>query len=127
LFWILIFDFVRIWVDGGPGCRQCIADDRLGFLQDAAQMIRSLEALRINLVMSSVPDGRAANHPLWADTFNPPMGAPLPGAWVRTGLDFFARQLGDLDLLRREFRQNSFCSGVAAPQRGHRQARRTRA
>ena len=30
--------------------RQRIADDRLGFLQDAAQMIRSPEALRINLV-----------------------------------------------------------------------------
>ena len=30
--------------------RQSIADDRLGFLQDAAQMIRSPEALRIDLV-----------------------------------------------------------------------------
>jgi hypothetical protein len=34
--------------------------------------------------MSSVPDGRAANHPFSAITFNPPMGASLPGAWVRT-------------------------------------------
>src|ERR1039458_1498256 len=32
--------------------------------------------------MSFVPDGRAANHPLSATTFSPPLGAPLPGAWV---------------------------------------------
>ena len=34
--------------------------------------------------MSSVPDGRAANQPLSRLTFKPPMGAPLPGAWVST-------------------------------------------
>jgi hypothetical protein len=34
--------------------------------------------------MSSVPDGCAANHPLFAITLTPLMGAPLPGAWVRT-------------------------------------------
>jgi hypothetical protein len=34
------------------------------------------------LQMSSIPDGRAANHPLFALTFRPPMGALLPGAWV---------------------------------------------
>jgi hypothetical protein len=33
--------------------------------------------------MSSIPDGRAANHPLSATTFNPPMRAPWPGALVR--------------------------------------------
>src|SRR5271165_1683884 len=33
--------------------------------------------------MSSVPDGRAANQPLAVITFKPPIGAPLPGAWVR--------------------------------------------
>ena len=33
--------------------------------------------------MSSVPDGRAANQPLSAITFIPPIGASLPGAWVR--------------------------------------------
>jgi len=32
--------------------------------------------------MFSVPDGRAANHPLRALTFRPPIGAPLLGAWV---------------------------------------------
>jgi hypothetical protein len=31
-------------------CRQSIAENRLGFLQDAAQMIRSSEALYIDLV-----------------------------------------------------------------------------
>jgi hypothetical protein len=60
--------------------------------------------------MSSVPDGRAANHPLAALTFTPPMGAPLPGALVRmlrSGAGFpaielaisgniFASAMGDL-------------------------------
>src|SRR6266478_9793388 len=32
--------------------------------------------------MSSVPDGRAANQPLAANTLSPPIGAPLPGARV---------------------------------------------
>ena len=35
---------------GSDASAKSIADDRLGFLQDAAQMIRSPEALRINLV-----------------------------------------------------------------------------
>ena len=30
--------------------------------------------------MSSVPEGRAANHPVAADTFTPPSGAWFPGA-----------------------------------------------
>ena len=33
------------------------------------------------------------------------MGAPLPGATSEDSLDFFACQLGNLDLLRRKFRQ----------------------
>ena len=32
--------------------------------------------------MFSVPDGRAANQPLSATTFKPPIGALLPGATV---------------------------------------------
>jgi hypothetical protein len=32
--------------------------------------------------MCSVPDGRAANHPPAVTTFNPPIGASLPGARV---------------------------------------------
>jgi hypothetical protein len=31
---------------------------------------------------SSVPEGRTANQPLRAQTFSPPMSAPLPGAFV---------------------------------------------
>ncbi len=34
--------------------------------------------------MSSVPLGRAANQPLFATTFTPPIGASLPGAFVST-------------------------------------------
>jgi hypothetical protein len=30
--------------------------------------------------MLSVPEGRAANQPLFAITLNPPIGASLPGA-----------------------------------------------
>ena len=32
--------------------------------------------------MFSVPDGRAANQPVRATTFSPPIGAALPGALV---------------------------------------------
>ena len=32
--------------------------------------------------MFSVPEGRAANHPLAVTTFRPPIAAPLPGAFV---------------------------------------------
>ena len=32
--------------------------------------------------MFSVPDGRAANQPVRATTFSPPIGAPSPGALV---------------------------------------------
>lgn len=43
-------------------------------------MIRPTKALSIYLVDVFVPDGGAAIHPLSAITFNPPIGAPLPGA-----------------------------------------------
>ena len=36
--------------------------------------------------MFSVPEGRAANHPLAAVTFSPPMGASSPGARVSLAL-----------------------------------------
>jgi hypothetical protein len=45
--------------------------------------------------MSSVPDGRAANHPFSAITFDPPMGAPLPGSVRENSLDFIARPFGE--------------------------------
>ena len=35
-----------------------------------------------SLYTSSVPEGRAANHPDCVVTFRPPIGAPLPGAVV---------------------------------------------
>jgi len=43
-------------------CPQGISDNRLGFVQDAAQMIRSLKALRINLV-DVFGSGRACRKP----------------------------------------------------------------
>ena len=55
--------------------------------------------------MSSVPDGRAANQPLSATTFTPPIGAPLPGALRENGLDLLAGQIREPDLLRRQSRQ----------------------
>jgi hypothetical protein len=58
--------------------------------------------------MSSVPEGRAANQPLAATTFNPPMAAPLPGAWVRAALDFFAGQFCELILAGGQFGQGGF-------------------
>ena len=58
--------------------------------------------------MSSVPDGRAANHPLSAITFNPPMGAPLPGACVRMLSIFSPASSARAYLLRRELRQRCF-------------------
>ena len=58
--------------------------------------------------MSSVPDGCAANHPFLATTFNPPMGASLPGAWLKNSLNGFAGQLCKPYLVAREPRQQLF-------------------
>ena len=58
--------------------------------------------------MSSVPDGRAANHPLSAITFRPPIGAPLPGARVRMPSIFSPASSRGTYLPWRELRQHSF-------------------
>ena len=85
--------------------RQGVADNRLGFLQDAAQMIRSLETLRINLVNVFRP-GRTRREPAARGRhFQPADGSAVARRLGKDSLDFFARQFGDLDLLRREFRQ----------------------
>ncbi len=46
----LVCSLLGVPILAADGSSQSIADDRLGFLQDAAQMIRSPEALRIDLV-----------------------------------------------------------------------------
>jgi len=72
----------------------------LGFLLYAPQMLRSPETLRVNLVISSFPTDRAQPAAL-PTTFNPPMGAPLPGAVRMPGS---SRARSGTNLLRRESR-----------------------
>ena len=60
-----------------------LVNDQLCFADDFVQVSLILETLRIDSVnVPSVPEGRAANQPLSATTFRPPIGALLPGALV---------------------------------------------
>src|SRR5271154_6343074 len=63
--------------------------------------------------MSSVPDGRAANHPLSAITFKPPMDAPLPGAWVRMVCIFSPARSPDWTCGGESFFNSAFSAAVA--------------
>jgi hypothetical protein len=55
----------------------------------------------------------AANHPLSATTFKPPIGAPLPGAWVKIVLIFSPAKSVCLTCDAESFSKIFFCSGVA--------------
>ena len=60
-----------------------------------------------------MPDGRAANQPLAAVTFSPPIGALLPGAVVSFARIGSPARL-DADTASGEsFSRRAFCSGVA--------------
>ena len=58
--------------------------------------------------MSSVPEGRAANQPLGAQTLTPPMGALLPGACSEHLIDAFAGEFGAANLRAIESWRASF-------------------
>ena len=64
--------------------------------------------------MFSVPDGRAANHPLRATTLSPPMEAPLPGARVSLASMGSPARLSSFTASGESFESRAFSSGVAA-------------
>ena len=63
--------------------------------------------------MFSVPEGRAANQPLPATTFNPPIGALLAGARVSLAMIGSPAKLDSLTASGDNSRSLAFCSGVA--------------
>src|SRR3569623_1717689 len=63
--------------------------------------------------MSSVPEGRAANHPFSAITLRPPIDAPLPGAWVRMVWMVSPASSADRPCRGESWASFCFCSGVA--------------
>src|ERR1044072_5643873 len=85
-------------------CRNSIVHDALCFLQDAAQMICSAEALRINLV-NVLRAGRTRCKPsVLRHHLQPADGSAVPGRVSEDGLNFFAGQVCGSDLRRRELR-----------------------
>jgi hypothetical protein len=64
--------------------------------------------------MSSVPEGRAANQPLAATTFRPPIGASLPGAFVSLATIGSPASVGAVTASADSFSSLAFCSAVAA-------------
>ena len=88
--------------------RQSLADNRLGFFQNAAQMVRALEALRINLVDILSP-GRTRREPAaFGDYLQPANGRAVARSTGEGGLDFLPGQIRGPNLLRRESLQNHF-------------------
>ena len=63
--------------------------------------------------MFSVPEGRAANQPLAAMTFKPPMGALLPGALVSLAVMGSPASSESLTASGDNLASLAFCSGVA--------------
>ena len=63
--------------------------------------------------MFSVPDGRAANQPLAATTFRPPIGAPLPGARVSFAVIGSPARLDSFTASGDSLPSFAFSSGVA--------------
>src|SRR5215469_5577422 len=69
--------------------------------------------------MCSVPEGRAANQPLAAETLTPPRGAPFAGAAVRICSIFSPASSVDCTCCADSFDSSFFCSGVAGASRRH--------
>ena len=63
--------------------------------------------------MFSVPEGRAANQPLAATTFRPPIGASLPGARVSLAVIGSPARRDSLTASGESLCSLAFCSGVA--------------
>jgi hypothetical protein len=63
--------------------------------------------------MFSVPEGRAANQPLAATTFSPPIGASLPGARVSLLVIGSPASVAAVTASGESFSSLAFCSGVA--------------
>src|SRR5450756_306939 len=80
-------------------CRQCSPDDGLCFRHDAAQMILSTKALRIDLV-DVFGAGRTSREPAaLCHHLQPADGSAVARRVGEDSLDFFARQFGELNLL----------------------------
>ena len=60
-----------------------------------------------------MPDGRAANQPLGATTFNPPMGALFPGAVVSRAVIRSPASSEAVICSGDSLASLAFCSGVA--------------
>ena len=63
--------------------------------------------------MFSVPDGRAANHPLAVTIFRPPIGALLPGAVVSLAVIGSPASVCSYTSEGESFFSRAFCAGVA--------------
>ena len=81
--------------------RKSVVDDCLCFLQDAAQMIRSPEALCIDLVDILGPGGTRRKPSAFGYYLQPADGRAVARRAVEDGLDFFASQFGEPKLLWR--------------------------
>ena len=63
--------------------------------------------------MFSVPDGRAANQPVWATTFRPSIASPFAGARVSLLTIGSPARLVAVTASGDSFLRRAFCSGVA--------------
>ena len=96
---------------GAPGKR--IVYDLLGLRHDLLEMALVPKTLRIDLVDVFGAGGRAANQPLAVTTFNPPIGALLPGARVSLAVIGSPASVDSLTASGDSFCSLAFCSGVA--------------
>ena len=81
------------------GRGQRIADDRLGLFQYPAQMGLAAKTLGVDFV-DVLGAGRTRGEPaIFRDRLQPAKGRIVARSPGENGLDFFARQLGKLNLL----------------------------
>src|ERR1700690_915478 len=79
---------------------QSLTDNCLSFRQNTAQMIRSPEALRINLVDILCPRGTSCEPSAFGNHLQPANGSTVTRCIGEDGLDFFTGQVFELYLLR---------------------------
>ena len=85
--------------------------DFLRLRDDAAQVALPAKTLGVDLVDILGARGRAANQPLSAMTFTPPIGASLPGAWLRMCRTFSPARSVQCTSFGESAASRFFCSG----------------
>lgn len=91
----------------------CLASERfiyhrLSFARERVEMRLPLKALCVDL-----PEGLAANQPLFATTFSPPIGASFPGALVSVAMIGSPARSDSFTASGESFCNFTFCSGLA--------------